>query len=388
MKALQVFLGLLVVSAVTVLADEPKLEDFATAGKLTKRDIIRYLLQKENPDLNMVGAPDTKLNDPVLRKLVLHAATTFEGYEFPPKDAYTIQEVKARLNIPDASGHLPSPTDKQHFPRIQGVFLREKWQDLKTGDVGDAGQEIAPASKGKPATFALTRNYQTDKTDWTVHGALFTSILLNPDFTLVPSVSLDEVSSPNPTNAVDSLVFRGAGQYELGGYSLIRGGALYATDTSFRSDQVGGELEYEFVDADLGIGAFKGIGFLDKRLLYRGRIFIHAEAGDVLDPGQNPNLKDGGFFRIGPLAQVELKTGFDPNNPFGNALNHLVLTARVQDYEAAVSGTKSTRLLTAMASYLIGDNGNVSINLAYRNGRQPLSAQKQNTLELSLGLMF
>jgi hypothetical protein len=375
-----------------ILAAEPKLDDFASAGKLTKLDIMRYLVQKKYPDLNMVALSSTKLKaDPVYRKIALQAATDFAGYDFPPKESYSVEEVKARLKIAEQPSAPPeqAPPEKQSFPRFQGIYLREKWQDLKTGDVGDAGKEIAPPAKAKPATFAFTRNYQTSKTDWTLHGALFTPILLNPDLLFVPSVTLDEVSSVNTGSNVDSLVFRGAFQYEAGDYSLIRGGPLYATDVGFRSDQVGGELEWEFVNVDLGIGAFKGISFFEKRLLYRGQFFIHTEGGDVIERGQNPNLKQGsGFVRIGPFAQLELKSGFNPETSLGNVLNHFLLTVRGQDYEAVTSSTRSARLFTAMASYLIGDNGNFSINLTYRNGRQPLSAQSQESLELSLGLMF
>jgi hypothetical protein len=129
------------------------------------------------------------------------------------------------------------------------------------------------------------------------------------------------------------------------------------------------------------------MGVFDKKVLYRGQLFLHAEGGDVINNGGNANLKAGtGFFRVGPYAQLELKPGLNPNDHFQNLLNHLVLTARYQDYEGVNSNVKSTRLFTGIASYVLSDN--FSINLTYHDGWVPLSAQRERDFELSLGLLF
>jgi hypothetical protein len=112
---------------------------------------------------------------------------------------------------------------------------------------------------------------------------------------------------------------------------------------------------------------------------------MHGEAGGVFEAGNNPNLVQGtAFVRLGPFVQLELK----PAVASLKWLDPLILSARYQGYEALNSGTESTRLFTAQLSYSFGQEQNFSLNLSYRLGREALTAEKEDNLELSLGLKF
>jgi hypothetical protein len=86
-----------------------------------------------------------------------------------------------------------------------------------------------------------------------------------------------------------------------------------------------------------------------------------------------------GFFRLGPFVQAELKPTF---------WDRLTLSAKWEEYEALTSNTKSTRLFTAGASIAFDAKEHCTVEIKYKNGRQPLTAEKQETFELALGVKF
>jgi hypothetical protein len=357
----------------------PNISDFGTNGVLSADDLKRFLIQKRYPSFRMSSVSNEALTQKVFAKPLSEVGIDFRTYHFDPNtNRFSMNDVMTKIKLINEQGDIS----------LFNFRIRDKWQDIKYFDPGDQTQEEVPYSKGKAATFAYTHDFRTNGNTWSIHGAIFREFpftdcpLIGP-ITFVPSATLDKVQTADLKKRVDSLIFRGAAVKNIPPakdfYQDMRAGALYATDVSFRSAQVGGELEWEPLQNHWGLGAYKGF-YTNSPVLYRLQAFVHAEVGDILDAGRNTNLKEGaGFFRIGPFAQVELKPIF---------WDRLTLTARWEEYEALASGAKSTRLFTTGASIAFDPKEHFTLEIKYKKGRQPLTAEKQETFELALGVKF
>lgn len=368
---------------------EPKvsgipLSKFATGpqGTFTENDLTRVFLVKRFPELkDMANSPDAALDDPNLQRMVTSArmftATMIQN--LPGKQPYALSDVERAYKA-----HYPDE------PSLFGFRLRQSWESMSFS-VPETN-----VAKAKPATIAFTRDFLKSSSSWTVHGALmypFTHEFpegTNSDsleFTAiawVPSISLDKVTGVK--QPVDSLVFRAANEDEFSYGSsqiaqhwisthLVRITPFYGTDTHFKSSQVGGELDYEPVNDDIGLGVFVG-----DLIPHRFRLFLHNEVGNVIDAGGNTNLVTGNtYYRIGPDIGIDLQI---------KALPGLTGSVRLQDYEKVTAHTRSTRLFIASLSYNIDPQGHVAIQAEYRLGRLPITAEKTETLTLGLGLKF
>lgn len=354
----------------------PKITDFSTNGTLSADDLKRFLIQKRYPSFRMSSVSNEALTQKVFSKPLSEVGIDFRKYHFDPNtNTFSTNEVMAKIKRIDEQGDIS----------LFNIRIRDKWQDIKYFDPGDQTQEEVPYSKAKAATFAYTHDFLTNGNTWSIHGAIFREFDLTNSpvgpITLVPSVTLDKVQTADVKKQVDSLVFRGAAVKNIPPvndfYQDLRFGALYATDVNFRSAQVGGEIEWEPLQNHWGLGAYKGF-YPNSPVLYRLQAFLHAEAGDILDAGRNPNLKEGtGFFRIGPFIQAELKPVF---------WDRLTLSARWEDYEAPTSDARSTRLFITAASVAFDAKDHFTLEIKYKKGRQPLTAEKQETFEIALGV--
>jgi len=377
MRALLPILAMCV--ALVAQAQTPRISDFSRDGQLSTDDLKRFLIQKRYPPFRMSTVSNEALNQKVFSKPLQEVGIDFRKYQFDPNQAlFSTNEILTKIKKIDQQGDIS----------FFDIRIRDKWQDIKYFDPGDQTQEEVPYSKAKAATFAYSHDFLTNGNTWSIHGAIFREFdltncpILSP-VTLVPSVTLDKVESSDLKKRVDSLVFRGAAVKNIPPLSTFyqdaRLGVLYATDVNFRSAQVGGELEWEPLQNHWGLGAYKGF-YPNSPILYRLQMFLHAEAGDILDAGRNKDLKEGtGFCRLGPFLQAELKPVF---------WDRLTLTARWEEYEALTSDTKSTRLFTTGASIAFDPKEHFTLEIKYRNGRQPLTTEKQEAFDLAFGVKF
>ena len=364
------------------IAADPDISKFcATNGTMSKGALERYFIQKKYPGIDMSTFDDASLtltNSPFAKVRSDLGSQYFKKYKLDPDgQTFTTNDVLTKIKKIDEQGDISLP-----------FYIREKWQDIKYFEPGDPTKTTDPYSKAKPATFSYTHDFIKHDDQWSAHGAIFKDFAVKGapllgDFTFLPSVTLDKVTSSDPTKAVDSLVFRADAVKslpQLGSvYNDLRFGGLYATDVNFRSSQGGGELEWEPFQNHWGLGAYRGF-VTDGHVLYRLRAYIHSEAGDVFDAGRNPNLKaNNGFVRVGPYAQVDLTSTWVPG---------LSLTATWEDYEALTGNTISTRLFSAGISYAIDPKEHFTIEAKYKNGRQPLTAERQESFELDIGVKF
>ncbi len=362
--------------AVRSHAADPDISRFSNNnGQMSLTDVQRYFIEKKNPDFKMSGVSDAELSSPVFAKPVSETAHAFIKYHLDPNHViFSTNEILSAIK-------LYEPQDLSLF----GINIREKWQDVKANDPGNLSKGADSYSKAKPATFSYLHDFRTNTDTWSAHAAVFKQFSLNDTTSLVPSATIDRVSSPDPKKIVDSLVFRGAAIKTCSPESTnliqdLRLGGLYATDTNFRSSQAGAEAEWEPTAIRFGIGAYHGLFSTNFPFLYRIRLFIHGEGGDVFAAGGNPNLHAGhGYFRLGPYAQLEILPTFFPR---------MTIYASWQDYEALTSDTVATRLFTAGTSLTLDAKEHFSIELKYKNGRQPLTAELQETFELALGIKF
>jgi hypothetical protein len=169
-----------------------------------------------------------------------------------------------------------------------------------------------------------------------------------PDWvTLAPSISVNKVSTQNPTNEVDHLDYRLG---LIGGWVLpvdwglsevqTRGSFVYATDLDHDASLPAGELDIELKflwrqPRPRG-RQWGGIGYQniliekeprkedgsDTSLLdWQLRTWVHLEGGDLQRNGAKWETIDGGFFRIGPMVQgvinfPEFLRGFSINGQY------------------------------------------------------------------------
>src|SRR6267142_4589897 len=380
---LSLMLPIFAYAAETKISGIP-LSKFATGpkGTFTENDLTRMFLVKKYPELkDIVNSPDAALDDPNLLRMVQNAR------------AYTYS---MKLNLPGNPPYVLSDVQKAYKSRypdelsIYGFRLRQSWESMSFS------LPETNVAKAKPASIAFSRDFLKNSSSWTVHGALMYPFShefpedTNSDslqFTavaFVPSVSLDKVTGVK--QPVDSLVFRAANEDEFSyrtsqighrwiSTHLLRIAPFYGTDTHFKSSQAGGELDYEPVNDDIGLGLFVGDLFP-----HRFRFFLHNEVGNVIDADGNTNLVTGNtYYRIGPDIGMDVQT---------KGLPGLTASVRFQDYERVTVHTRSTRLFIASLSYNIDPQGHIAIQAEYREGRIPLTAEKTKTLTLDLGLKF
>jgi len=266
---------------------------------------------------------------------------TTPGKSYSPEEVATIRN--ALENGANILGAPPKPEEPAKPDRLWGIKIRQNYDDV-TGEEDPTSKD--PKERRDQlagAAFSYSRDFKNDRNNWSAQGAIIRPfriyenlegvkpsdppLLLREAF-IVPSVSLHKVSSgTDPDDDVDSLIYRLGGVTRFAGTSPgsiqeleLRGYATYGTDTSHETSTVAGEFDIEPRFAGREEEAKWALGFpaslsgrspSDKdgnsNFLYHLRTYIHGEFGEVQDADNDPDIQEGDFFRLGPVAKLELQ---------------------------------------------------------------------------------
>jgi hypothetical protein len=361
--------------------DKIPLAHFSSAlnhDTFTYQDVLLVQIYRQNP-----GLPDTITNAP---RSELTEANQFWGPLVKEAKLPTDLMVKGagREPFPPSifAGRYIQDQQAIKLPKfLSPLRIRKTWQEL-----------TKPPDETSAAQISYAQDFIKGDTTWNAQGAIGWDISQNWPGTnhlalttlhLTPNAAFDRVTGKNPT---DSLQFRLPVEAELAYGELpgprpiesqwLRITPLYATDFSFKSDQVGGELEWEPLGESIMLGGYREIPGLG--LQFDLHAFLHVEGGSVLDAGSNTNLVEGSsFLRIGPNVALKVRLA---------SYHNLVFNASVADYEKIAFDNPATRLFSTGLSWEVVKG--FSVEFAYRLGRIPLAAQKVNGLTLGIGLKF
>lgn len=361
--------------------DKIPLAHFSSTGdhRFSYQDVLLVQIYRQNPNLpeSITNAPRHELigTDKFWGPLVKHAETAadqiikgagqppYPASIFAPKDLQASQA----FMVPDF---------------LSPLRVRKTWQQLSMDDPDQADA----------AKVSLERDFIKGDSVWTAHGAVGwdfskarsgTNRLDLTGLHFVPNVAFDRVTGKKP---IDSLEFRLPLELEFAYATLpdsssplveshwIRITPLHATDFSFRSQQIGGEFEWEPLGERIWLGGYREIPAFG--LQFNLHAFLHVEGGSVLDSGSNTNLVEGnGFFRGGPNIALKIRPA---------DYHKLVLKASWIEYEKFAFVNRSTRLFSTGLSWELAKG--LSVEFEYRKGRIPITAEKVDGITLGIGL--
>lgn len=227
--------------------------------------------------------------------------------------------------------------------------------------------------------------------------------------TFAASVSVNKVSTQNPTNQVDHLYYRLGliTDWQVFDWGLsevqARGAFVYATDTRHRAFLPAGELDLEpkflWRQPRLRGRQWGGLGYRniliereprkedgsdDSLIDWQVRTWVHFEGGDLQRNGATWETIDGSFFRVGPVVQVvinfpEFLRGFSINGQ--------------HSYLEALSGPDDHNHLWKVGGLLtlyqnLSLKHKISLVADYQRGGLTLSKQPVDIVTVGLGITF
>jgi hypothetical protein len=292
-----------------------------------------------------------------------------------------VEEIKGRYGMKKAP---KSP--------IPGLLIRRKSEDI------NILQGAKGFNKTQGALFAYSRDVENDNEIWQARGAVMYPIRKNiknafptrektvfSAWSFVPGVSFDRLSNAkNEKKDLDSLAIRLGLDYEFaGGFwdaQYIRVAPVYNTDFDFDLEQVLGQVQWEPVKLDWGIGTSREIRSLS--LEYRFRPIVHLEYGYVFETGKNENLKeDSEFFRIGPKLRLDLWSTIE-------LLERFAIHVDWQYLEGVSGDPDNSKLLETGLTANIDQAGRFQFELTYRDGQVPLIQQDTDAVNIGLNIKF
>jgi len=367
------------------VAGKYPMENFSSThnGRYTSNDLMLVVIVAKRPELSLMtnSSREEVLSIPFMRPLVEEA----QWYVYAAL-ANTAADEKGQYHgdVLNADA-LGLKRDRFELPKpLKPLRVRNSWDEL-----------AKPFDKTAPAKVAYNRNLLSEEDIWSAKGAIGYDLYFEREgivreFHAIPNASFDRVKGG--TKESDSLTFRLGAVTTLSPGSasnlihdhILRVAPVYATDFGFNSEQLGGELEWEFVSERLHLDSGFVIRCAGKEAItVLPRLFFHFEGGTVRESGGNTNLvEDKTYFRIGPVVQLQLGFGRDMPEP----LQRLNFVTAWREYERLNSDTRSTRLFTAGCGYKIAEN--ISFEIEYRKGRIPLTAEKVESVNVGLGLKF
>jgi len=418
-------------------------------GAISKSDAVRLLtllngLSPKKTKAQIINELEAEFKNKSKEDVIRALAETKEAASEPEADLlkkfgdkpyyfpYEVRDVQANGPKPameEAPVSIPPPSGFWG-PIKYGVLhpmVRKNWSDVLLGE--DATQSGTAKSKIGDlvgATFSYTNDARSNTETWTAIGAVIVPFDFRfpvlggwspAEFMVAPSVSINRISTNgDPKTEADQMFYRVglfADWEETFGAIQVRGASVYGTDTGYRTSMpaLEADLEPQLTwrpegAAKTGIASvatkyFK-IGYqnilipktpefkeqTDNSLLdYQLRVYLHAEAGDLQRSAAVFNTVDGGFFRVGPTAQLRINA---PRLVFGKSLSF----TGTYSYLPAISGnSEHDQLLTLdltlglMALNPPSDTSlqrKLSLNLGYIDGG--LDFTKQNVRQYTLGL--
>lgn len=268
-----------------------------------------------------------------------------------------------------------------------GFQVRRKYDDVSASEAGNS-RRFRDAT---PALFSFARDFQTDNSVWEAHVSLLYPLRMtgkagDPDalsVILVPSVSLDKISSENKKGEVDSLTFRLGSEAETRGFlpamelQYFRLNLAYATDTRFDSAVGAVEFEWEPVILRAGLHSRRRVADLFE---YRARTILAAQAGRTFDAGRKENLEeDAHFVRVGPKLELTV---------WPRVIERLSAGVAFQYLAGLVGKPDHAYLLDAFLNFQLDARGHFSLQVAYQKGRVPLTEEDSNAFSVGIGVKF
>ncbi len=284
--------------------------------------------------------------------------------------------------------------DGSDTPSKLQLKIRRSFDEAVRGIVKGKGLDEA-----NPALFSYAHDFSSQADTWTARGAValqsdFLRITESGPFAdawVIPGISFDrlETNSDDGTE-VNSLVFRLGANATLANQSQstlheFRLNAMYATDFSFDSAIVGGELDWEPKLLNLwGSELYRDINKEAKP--YRYRTILHSEFGEIVDAGGNPNLTEGeSFFRIGPKLEAEVELTEILNLSARQPIELFGSYAYLWGIDGSPGSSDYWKVGTR---FQLDDSGRLSIEANYEQGDLPLVNQAVDTVTVALGVKF
>ena len=373
---------------------KPELDKFSSKhnGTLTEDDLYLLFLYEQNPALSKKAPPDQLTPEQRAAAIIFARANQdviLKVHDLTSAPTHTFAEVTQIRHF-----KLPGAAPKPLLPA--GFLLRSAYEQL------DLGTDPKPGDKAQPANLSYAHNSLTDQDTWTAQGTLMRPFVpfeeKHPlvgapylsEIQIVPSVTFDRLTGSGVaiTKQTDSLIFRVGSDTEfanvnmfnlLNGLQNIRLNFSHATDFGFRSQVLGGEADWEPTDIGKALGDYKPLFGAGSPFRYRLRLYLHSEAGSIVDPGRKAALATAAdqYARIGFFSQVEIQ----PSN-----FNRATLVVSYFDYESLMSNSVSAHLFTSGFTLGLDEAGSVSLQIKYRNGRLPITLDKVEDITVGLGL--
>lgn len=350
-----------------------------------------------------------------------------QTHDWSEKSFFMLAGEKAIYTAEDLRAYKPPPAYKPPAAAESGkagggwkpikLKVRENFDDvLATEDPSQDGKPDASDING--ASFSFTRDLIDDADTWQGKGSIIMPLIWQgsdkPDADwhldsggLMPSISLEKLVTEGDANKEsDSLVYRIGGFLNFGGplgkdnagrmENHLRGYFSYGTDTNHHVSIPAAEIEWEprfDWGAGFTIGHWRALRWRkgydpasadfsqseNALIAYQWRILLKAQAGEVSDAGDVPDLETGPFLRLGPVTELK----FDPF-----FLKRLTLSARYQ-YLTPIDGPDASpdRFDASLAWTLWQRtelNQRVSVKATYING--PLDFRDEDVESLLIGL--
>jgi len=303
--------------------------------------------------------------------------------------------------------------DKGFEEGFKGLMIRQSWRDVLSAE--DPSQKDPGAKAIKDlvgATFTYAHDGAANANTWSANGAvLFPWIMPNGSlesglvpsrFAFAPSVNINRLDTDgDPKKEADSLLFRAGiyGNWYLSESKIVsmqvRAAAVYATDTGFRSDLPGYEIDIEpqWQHEIFPLG-YKHIairkvpeleGQTDNSVLdWQVRFWLHTEGGEVQNAGKSWDPALGSFFRLGPAIQGQLNA---PRLVFGKDFS---ITAQYS-YLEAISGSNlhnSFYKISAVLDLFKDESTNRKVSLTGEYQRGGLNLTKEDVDSVTVGIGF
>lgn len=363
-------------------------------GRLDRDELEAIFLHYMNPPFTKIDKNrDGRITDDELQSFRNDVAFNIEELADKLKKGppYTLDQVAAYLGI-STGDRVLRPTPPPPPVDLAGILIRRTYEVITLGTPAKSFQN------SQPAVFSYGRDFAAESDVWQARGVIMRPFRIAESaegrqdlhvsgVSITPSVAFDrvknsrneraEISSLIPRLATEIGVTGGSGRPFEGQYFRVFG--AYGTDFDFNASVGAVEFEWEPIPSSPpGFGVYAWL-FGMKVVEYRLRAFAHAEYGHAFDSGNQPDLSEGEFLRIGPVAEVTLRLA---------QLPRLTVSGGVRYLYGLIGDPKNSLLWTAGVNFQVDERGHFNVTLEYENGRIPLLQDDSETLSLGLGIKF
>jgi hypothetical protein len=252
--------------------------------------------------------------------------------------------------------------------------------------MADTAKANEAFKKAQPAIFSYKRDLITDENTWQVSGVIAYPLKLTPNFWIAPSVAVERLDTADPKAEKDSLIFRLQSERTIPNFLLtrsttFRANVLFNTDSEFRKEIVGGQLD---IQPATGLPGNER-SYLLGNLLLNWHAFLHFEGGADVSSDNAGGGED--FARLGPKANLTAYVMLNPADLHAE-INNRVQLAVDYNYFASLNHAPDEWLLRAQVITYLDKDHHLSLNAEYSKGYAPLTNTKSEAFLLTLGVKF